>query len=232
MWHHQEIRGRSEWIAATLDGQKQCKWNQEMEDGGWWSGHPVWKNNSEWIAITRRYANNQHSFAKVAVYSTDDPSATLAIDLFDVPDGLLLGLTSQERLMLYHPIVPSTPATAVEFRDIHLARPLASVSDYKITLPEPRQVWSVVLSTHGTHLAWLLVGMQNGLCTLWVSDRQGRDFKGLGQWEATQIEAVEPINQRRYDRPRNLKWMPDGQNVSFIYNRALCTVPTIMGSSG
>jgi len=107
-----------------------------------------------------------------------------------------------------------------------------------IKLPYPCSVVSVALSPQRDRLAWLLLVKGEPRPTV-PSDLESRDLllcgmrseiwisrlDGSGMREILTEEPLITKGEEVTDFPRELRWLPSGKHLGFLYNFALYTVP-------
>ncbi|HLV79905.1 MAG TPA: hypothetical protein VKT32_06460 [Chthonomonadaceae bacterium] len=216
------------WVAATLSGAEQRQWKPDSDPASQVAGlpgHALWMRDSRmWVELVYRYANRNYTITRANVYELDDSSPIRKIAVQGLEDGLLAGLTGDNEILMYYPPDPigrhETPITEAHFSLVPLTSATVTARDLTITIPTSMDIASVLLSPQGDRLAWILQrgGLDSPVYTLYVSDGEGKGMRAIGSAPYVQVG-------KRYSWPGDLRWLPDGKRVSFVYRNALYTVP-------
>ena len=104
----------------------------------------------------------------------------------------------------------------------------ASTALQRWTVHLPGRAYEIAVSPKGDRIAWLLMpnlkgrprNVQRGAASLWVSQLDGSRMREIGSagTDVRQRSAPSLLMQ--------LRWLPGGKRLSFLYNGALYTVPT------
>ncbi|HLK57386.1 MAG TPA: hypothetical protein VKU00_12525 [Chthonomonadaceae bacterium] len=223
LWHSHAVPPM--WIAATVDGAGERKW---PDTGELLSNQMQWLHDSRrWLTLYQSYQRKRYRFIGAVIHSLEDAVADQPIRLGDVPDGMVLGITEVGDLLIArYPYGERAPQ--VDFSACGMHPGVAVTRDYTVPLPTPLAVHGLALSPQGDRMAWLLGDMDNRLVAgaivgLWVSDLKGRDMREVDCVPV--IEQATEGERTHFDLPAELRWLPDGAHLSFLYRNALWVVP-------
>jgi hypothetical protein len=221
---------RSYEYASTLDGKRFVRWL-------WPGGTECWAtDNRHWMSfpVFNYWLRNGASPFQVKVYDTEAPSLVKVFPLakrnalFDLPD--MSEASESFPYILIVPALGNNPIVRrwgqidddkVEIRDVDLSAVTRPVRRYFLRLPMAAFIKSVQFSPQADRIAWLLIDRKARHVTkvgLYVCRADGTDMKEIGSLK---------VNSAPYNLPGpdDLRWLPDGNRLSFIYKRTLWTVP-------
>jgi len=210
--------GRTTWVAARLDGTMEREWEEEhsIPSSCCWL-----RDSKKWVQLVREYQRKRYKLVEVIirpVVKRSSPRTTV----IQVDDGLLIGLTRRNSILIHHG--SSTHAASnVTLSEISLS-PARPTREYKIGLARFGVVSQIALSKSGDKLAWILSGEQHSFPREYlfvVSGLDGNNIKELG-WMSGRLEVSRSRpNQQKYFWPRSLQWLPDGDEISFVFKEQL-----------
>jgi hypothetical protein len=105
--------------------------------------------------------------------------------------------------------------------------------DSVVTFPKPWRLETAQFSPDGRRIAWFLTASatsrQHGQkrISLWISDLNGRHFHELGSLpypNSLKPTSTDWLQELTFE-PRELRWLPSGKRLSFVYKNALWTLP-------
>jgi hypothetical protein len=82
----------------------------------------------------------------------------------------------------------------------------------------------VALSKSGDRLAWILtVGQQTfpREYVFWVSGLDGKNIERVGRMSGRLEGSPISPSKQKYSWPRSLDWLPDGDEISFVFKNYL-----------
>jgi hypothetical protein len=244
-WLLWETRGTDEGDAfiSTLDGTHSIPWKSKAD----WpsSGFRGWTSDSQhWAEFGMDwddYKVNEELYTSALIYSLDQPGKTKRLR-FDPASRVhyqcAASFAPPNRLLVANPPVHSDKpltATEIEIVDSTLADVIAPSHRYKVPVPPGAEVRDIVFSPEGDRVAWMLRFPNQHiwpefLCRLipalkaspkvshaiWVSRIDGSQMHEVGHMEVPTAQANAYFE---------LKWVPGGKRLSFIYQDTLYTVP-------
>jgi hypothetical protein len=222
------------WYAIALDGSRTVE-GHLFEAGPRYNFYRsgAWCSDSlHWITVI---GSQKHPL--VPVYSITKPKDVRVIPLPALPTNhtaspfvqpLLLGVTKPGHALVITSDLGK--ATDILCTDLRMDGSTPVVDNFTIHPPNGARVDEIVLSAQGNRLAWRLHFLrtspsENGskptaTVELWVSNLDGSDMRQVGYVD------VEPNNQRwNEDFPVQVLWLPSGERLSFLYKKAVYTVP-------
>src|SRR5262249_15860372 len=135
-----------------------------------------------------------------------------------------LGLTKGGRIVAPLTRLPATKEVGFFDFSIEMVEATGDAHQWVISLPDGAKANEIALSPRGDLRAWRFSferstssGTKVSSEELWVSQLDGTYMRLIG-W----VEARPPLYD---DLAGSLRWTPDGKNLSFIYQKALYTVP-------
>lgn len=209
----------SGWYAASLDGARRVTWPSLTMDGSvcWLSGH-------RWAQIDSDYRTGQWTFTNVTIHDlTAKTNQTIALN--QPADGLIVGASPHGSLLSINFVTGmQTQTSAIPVNTYDISGNHAKASHTHITLPGSYRVWSVVLSTHGDRLAWVLAKRTE--YHIYLSDTTGKHWIHMGQ-----ISAATTSNGGRMEMtwPQGIRWLPGDKALSFVFGDNLYRMATPSG---
>src|SRR5579884_2324832 len=215
------------WIAARLDAADKVEWPRA---GKTVPGFALWMFDSRhWVECVEDYHNDAFTIPRAIFHDLEAPRANQTVQFTGLPDGLPLGITHDNHVLLYKQDFADRTTRKVkpqvDFYEASLDGESASVRDYSISWPQSMRVWDMALSRQGDRLAWRLMpdDLERATCEIWTSDLRGEARRKIGQVKnLTRLTGDRSI---RSPFPVKLRWLPDGKRLSFLYDNALWTVP-------
>jgi hypothetical protein len=224
LWQSTSSFPDGQWIAATLDGQSQ-QWKQGSDAGSEFPGistHPVWlRDSSGWVELVSRYANQTYTITQANLYRLGKTDPVKRIRIRGLDDGLLAGVTQDDRVMMHHPDDPrASEVTQAEFSRIGLDAETVSAQKLTFSLPTSADAADFILSPHGNRLAWILKRERepSRQYTLYIANADGTGIHPIGSTEGVQVG-------KGYSWPRDIRWLPDGKRLSFVFKKAVWVIP-------
>jgi hypothetical protein len=215
LWSNTASRTHRQWVVATFEGQQQM-WAQGIDpdsstdDLG---GHGLWMpDGTRWVELVSRYKNRIYSIHYANVYQPGKPAPVSTVRIRGLRDGLPVGIRQNGALVMHTSL--HERGKPVQHIDTVTARKLS------VPVPVSSDVSDVKLSPQGDRLAWILEQERSGkrLYTVYIADADGAHARPVG--------SAEGITSRTgYTWPRELQWLPDGKQVSFIYKNGVYTLP-------
>jgi len=234
-------------LFSAVDGKRHFEQPGSTEEPGVEIG---WLSDSQhWVELIGNLApiGDDVILERILIHPLDKPDQAQTLSLaptsllgFMDRDGRLDFLTLEDRLIvsnchLYNDAQPN---------QVHVVKLIATephldisrTKTYQIVLPPNKAVWAVAYSPHGDKIAWLLdtehvspiaafmhrflpsVKVQTDHATAcWVCNLDGTDMRKIGSIQTRPEDLESPLKQ--------LRWLPDGKRLSFLYQDALWTVP-------
>lgn len=219
---------REQWVATRTDGTRQIirpHQADEQEDNGLFA---LWRPDSRsWIQTTADNAGGYHD--NNYSYQLDRSQITKQVESFSLEGHSLIGFFGANRVLAIRIQTGDGGGIGVaDFGDVSSSVP---AKFYLPQVPANMDVQEVVLSPDRTRLAWkfavkpLPLGIKATINSsyvrhsapseagLWISDLNFNHLHEIGTLDI------------RDDHVSNLRWTPDGQQLSFINADALYTVP-------
>jgi hypothetical protein len=97
-------------------------------------------------------------------------------------------------------------------------------------MPHPTEtVWDCTVSPRGDRIGWITLRAAeqrfvDEVCDLWTSDIDGGNVNVVGSQPCVLERSEEGDDRDRYHFARGLKWLPDGERVSFMFHGAMWVV--------
>ncbi|HKA18175.1 MAG TPA: hypothetical protein VKN18_07650 [Blastocatellia bacterium] len=215
------LRNKATWVAASLDGTTRREWEEEHSI----PSDCCWLQDSErWVQLVTHYQRQRYTLVKAIVRSVVRQSRARTT-VIKVPDGLLLGVTHHNSILLYNSDY-AKPASKVMFREFSLS-PKRPTRRYSIRLPESGTLSGAALSKAGDRLAWIMsVGDQTfpREYLFWVSDLDGKNIVELGRTSSITAGPLSRSTKQKGFYPGSVRWLPDGSEVSFVNDTHLYRV--------
>jgi len=212
------LSDRSTWVAASLDGTIQREWEEEHSI----PSSCIWlRDSKKWVQLVNQYKRQRYTLVEAIVRSVVRPSSPKTT-VIKVDDGLLLGVTHRNSILIRHS-GSRQKASSVALSEFSLS-PERPTRRYSIKLPEPGILTSVALSKSGDQLAWILsVGQEAfpGEYLFWVSGLDGENIGELGRISGRLGGSQVSTSQQNYSWPQLLRWLPDGDEISFVFKNNL-----------
>jgi hypothetical protein len=221
---------RATYIATTIDGASEIRWRFNSD-----AYFPLWlHDNRHWLALVQKgNAKGDVFVGEGVVHYLDEPGRTRRIRIKcprisnNVPSPLI-GITKNDRLLSVDQKGRQS-VRSVQVEDYGLLSSPGDVHRYSIPLPmAPCEVSDIALSPRGDRLAWLLIqGNNNQLAQgdlpkplgLWVSRLDGSGMTEVGHMIAPPHGLGDYIEE-----VRDLRWLPGGNRLSFMYYDDLYTI--------
>jgi hypothetical protein len=220
------LSGHRTWIAAMLDGAREVRWRSQ----GRLPGHGFWLRDSRrWVELVSHYGKGGYTITRAVVHSVDDPLAAREIPTPGLEDGLVLGLTGEDRFLIRHGVAREDLAP-VRFSEVALEGSTASLRPFDIHVPGGLSVSDVELSPGGDRLAWVLAkhGRSRelpGMYSLRVSSIHGEAVREIGRTRGLVETARGGRKRPFYYWPQAIRWVPGEERLSFVFRGELFTVP-------
>jgi hypothetical protein len=231
LWHRNNRRASSqEWIACALDGSQQRTWQTRPDpiSGMWLTGQARWMPDSRfWIQLETTYKNEKYKYSHALIHDCRDPQAVEERDMAFLAEGIVLGMTSSQTLLIWHPS-RRQKTTKILFDEVELALPKATARERTVSMPHETEVAEVSLSPQGNQLAWVLADRSENpvLYTLWTSRLNGSEMRPLIQLKGIVKQSETSFTGQCYSWPRNIRWLPQGDQLSYLYNHGLWMIAT------
>ena len=208
------VSGGQTWIVASLDGAMQREWAEQNSIPSSY----CWLPDSErWVQLVSQYRRERYTLRKAIVRTAVRRSASKATEI-RVDDGLMLGVNYRGRILI-HNRDQEQVSTETSLSEVSLV-PGQPIRRRLIGLPEPGEIWEVALSKAGDRLAWIVsVGEQvfPREYVLWVSGLDGKKFEEVGRMRGQCEQSATNSSETAYYWPQSLRWLPDGDEISFIF---------------
>jgi hypothetical protein len=232
------------YAAFALDGSRTLKWPHAVRPGNSMppeAGYPVaWMPDSRhWVELSSGLEVDPNSPRtvtvprRVIIHSVDAPGEVSKTPL--LPDGGdLIGITPQRHLLTLTPRDGEEHGAELEEYDLNANAAL--VRHFPVRTPPNGKFpyHQVALAPQGHRLAWLVPiektppgppflarfwtmagNRPHTVETLWVTRLDGSEPQEVGYLP---FKTDDPL-------PEDLRWLPGGKQLSFIYKGALYTVP-------
>ena len=208
------VSGGQTWIVASLDGAMQREWAEQNSIPSSY----CWLPDSErWVQLVSQYRRECYTLRKAIVRTAVRRSASKATEI-QVADGLVIGVTDRGCILIYHSRREEV-STEASLSEVSLV-PGQPTRRRLIRLPEPGHIWGASLSKAGDRLAWIVsVGEQvfPREYVFWVSGLDGKKFEEVGRMKGQCELPATNSSQTAYYWPQSLRWLPDGDEVSYIF---------------
>ena len=224
LWSNTASRARRQWVAATFEGQQQA-WAQGIDpynsttDIG---GHAFWMPDSErWVELVNRYKNCVYSIHYANVYEPGKPAPIRTVRIRGLRDGLPVGIRQDGTVVMHTSFYErGKPVQQIDLSLVSVEADTATARKLSVPIPISNRVSDVKLSPRGDRLAWILEQERSGkrLYTVYIADADGAHVRPVGS-----VEGI--TSGTGYTWARDLQWLPDGKQVSFVYKRAIYTHP-------
>ncbi len=218
------LPGIKQWVASTLNGQQQ-KWPLGPDPDSEFAALPGnalrVPDSHHWVELVSRYAKRVYSIHLAHVYVLDKAAPVRTVHISGLGDGLPVGIR-QDGTIVMHTSSRQSDRLVQQLVMSLVSLDADTVTARKLRLPIPASsgVSDVKLSPKGDRLAWILEqgrGLTR-LYTLYAADADGAHSRPLGSAEMVKTG-------KGYSWPRDLRWLPDGKQVSFVYKNAIYTHP-------
>lgn len=212
------LSNRSTWVAASLDGTMQQEWEEEhsIPSSCCWL-----RDSKKWVQLVRQYKRQRYTLVE-AIGRPVVRRSPQRTTMIHVADGLLLGVTSRNSILIHHSS-SRQEASKVVLSEFGLS-PARPTRRYSIKLPEPGILSEAALSKSGDRLAWVLSVGQQAFpreYLFWVSGLDGKNIKELGRISGRFGGSLVSSSQQKYFWPQSLQWLPDGDEISFVFKSDL-----------
>jgi len=213
VWLSDRFSDRPMWIAASLDGTMEREWEEEHDI----PSSCLWLRDSKrLVQLVRQYKRQRYKFVEAIVRPIVGRSSKKTIPT-EVADGRLLGLTGRTSILLDQSRSKRV-GSKLTLCDFSLT-PGELARRYSIKIPGFLHLHELALSQHGDRLVLILSTVQQSypkdyfFC---VSGLDGERIKAVGR-----MEGRFRSNRRKYLSPTSLQWLPDGDEISFVFNDEL-----------
>jgi hypothetical protein len=220
-------RGFTRWIAATLDGRCQMICRQAHIE----RQTMIWMPDSRFlIELVQSHRHSISRFTGAILRDTEARVDTQLIRLTGASDGKVLGITDRGELLIQNGwFGPEQLRSEVVLSYCGLNPDVAVTRERTIRLPHPAEIHDVVLSPRGDRLAWALgntacLGADDAVVGLWISDLKGGDMHQVESAAVAEVRTGSDGHDVQYSWIDDLRWLPDGKRVSFLYQTGLYAI--------
>jgi hypothetical protein len=223
LWNHVDFP-RSQWVAAAFDGQQQ-QWAQGSDPASteaYLPNHALWMPDStRWVELVSRLKNDIYSIHLAHKYAMGGTTPVSTVHISGLQDGLPVGIRQDEVVVMDNsPRRTDAPIRQIDLSLVSLGADKVTAQQLSVPIPVSAAVADVRLSPQGERLAWILEQEHDKtrLYTLYTADADGAHARPIGSAPGMQIG-------KAYSWPRELRWLPDGKQISFVYQNAVYTLP-------
>lgn len=208
------------WIAASLDGTKQRRWSAQCRH----SCHGVWLRDSErWVELISYYQKKKYTIKKAVVRSISIGPERVFENL-KVDDSLIIGASSRNHILIRYDVKEGA-FTQVAMAALDFEKPMTTENKFSVQLAPGSKIVDVAISDSGEHLAWLLE-ISKDRCfpreySLCISGLKGEKMRELGRVSGQLEPSAASSSGKAYYWPQSIRWLPDGQRVSFVFRKKL-----------
>jgi len=208
------------WIAASLDGALTREWSDRYSI----PSSCCWlRSGQEWVQLVRPFRTRDYVLSKAITRPVARRSKAKITNL-QVADGIVLGVTGRDSILLYHPRHEPSTENAVSEVSLEPGQP---VRRHLIHLPQPAELWNVALSKKGNRLAGFSLLRQPGFpveeYVLWIKTLGRKKIHEVGRMHPRLVQAE--TGPAKYYSPGTLRWCPSGNEISFVFNEQLYRLP-------
>ncbi len=224
------LQPHEQWVATKIDGTRQVARTYQHQEHDEYSVSALWRPDSRsWLQTSEGYAHTNLYHTEIYLYQLDHPQVITQTENFSLDGESLVGFFGADRILAIKRWTGDGGGVGVaDFGDNPASAP---AKFYLPQVPANMDVQEVVMSPDRTRLAWkfgvkpLPLGIQATINSsyvrhsapaeagLWTSDLNFNHLRKIGTLDI------------RDDHVSNLRWTPDGQQLSFINDGAFYTIP-------
>ena len=231
LWEDQQSAARGAgtgpWVAARLYVTEEQSWTAGLF-AGWHPDGIAWSHSGDrWFELLVSPRWRQYTITGARAHGLDGSTGEPVGVQPSIPGGLLCGTTARDELVLRS----GAPFQSLKERPLWFLDPDAGRTE-KASLPLPYRATleEMQLSRLGERFALLLsTSIERSFFprryALWTCALDGSDWELIGVVDGRSVEDAGTLSGRYYAWPQELCWLPNGREVSFVFDGRLFLVP-------
>jgi hypothetical protein len=221
---------------AKIDGSQKFHvgYGPETDIGcGGWKWMPDSRHFEE---VTGRYdeATEEYTEQTYRIRSVERPQSADSVSRKQVgvySDRRTHHWIANNRVILVDQDLSSKHGSRYHLEEIEVTTEPRRLHRWTVSLPNTIEREEMQIAPDGQHLAWILFQPTKSKefheARVCISRMDGSQMREIGHMNVLPLDDGGSISADVDSYPHRLKWLPDGNRLSFLYKNALYTVPTI-----